>query len=128
MQGRSILPLLNGQKADWSEEVFVQISESQVGRCVRTHRWKYSVVAPDKQGAQHADSDVYQEEFLYDLECDPYELTNLIGLDSHRAVADKMQERLLRRLREAGEIVPGIENAVPRRAGQRRVSEQEVLA
>ena len=50
MQGRSILPLLRGQAVDWPEEVFIQISESQVGRAVRTRRWKYGVDAPDKNG------------------------------------------------------------------------------
>ncbi|OUC06808.1 arylsulfatase, partial [Litorilinea aerophila] len=36
MEGRSILPLLRGQAADWPQEVFIQISESQVGRALRT--------------------------------------------------------------------------------------------
>mgnify|MGYP006148106243 CR=1 FL=1 len=47
-----LLPLLRGSGANtgWPDEVFVQISESQIGRCVRTHRWKYNVVAPDKNG------------------------------------------------------------------------------
>ncbi len=32
MEGRSILPLLNGGDPDWPEEAFIQISESQIGR------------------------------------------------------------------------------------------------
>jgi arylsulfatase A-like enzyme len=50
MQGRSILPLLKGEREGWPEEVFIQISESQVGRAVRTQRWKYNVAAPDADG------------------------------------------------------------------------------
>ena len=46
MQGRSILPLTRGETEEWPEEVFVQVSEAQVGRAVRTHRWKYGVAAP----------------------------------------------------------------------------------
>ncbi len=128
MQGRSILPLLNGKGDDWPDEVFVQISESQVGRAVRTQRWKYSVVAPHKNGSKDSGADSYVEEFLYDLEYDPYELTNLIGLKSHRAVTDKMKERLRRRMAEAGEATPIIENAPERSSGQRRVAEKEVEA
>lgn len=125
MQGRSLLPLLRGQKADWPEEMFVQISESYIGRCVRTRRWKYAVGAPELVH-EGAFSSVYDEEHLYDLLADPWELTNLAGLESHRAVADALQNRLLRRMREAGEAPAEIRPATPRRAAQRRVSEKEI--
>ena len=128
MQGRSILPLLHGTAAEWPEEVLIQISESQVGRAVRTHRWKYSIVAPDKQGWRDPSADRYVEEFLYDLEADPYELTNLLGYESHQKVAAVMRERLIRRMVEAGEAAPTIEPAPTRPSGQRRVSEAEAYA
>src|SRR5690606_4180351 len=67
MQGRSILPLLRGDPANWPEEVFVQISESQVGRAVRTQRWKYGVIAPGKDPRRDPGSDMYEEAYLYDL-------------------------------------------------------------
>ncbi len=51
MQGHSILPLVNHQKVDWDQEIFIQISESQVGRAIRTHRWKYSVTAENLSGS-----------------------------------------------------------------------------
>jgi arylsulfatase A-like enzyme len=128
MQGRSIVPLLQGETEDWPEEVFLQISEAQVGRAVRTQRWKYSVVAPDKHGGRDSASDHYVEEFLYDLQADPYELTNLIGFESHQEVAAVMRARLLRRMVEAGETEPTIEPAPARPSGQRRVDPQEVYA
>ena len=125
MQGRSILPLLRGETDDWPEEVFVQISEAQVGRAVRTQRWKYGVDAPNKGGGKDAGSDVYVEQYLYDLDADPYELRNLIGLRSHENVAEVMRERLIRRMVEAGEEAPTIESAQQQGSGQRRVSEGE---
>ena len=106
MQGRSLMPLLRGGAADWPAEVFVQISEAQVGRAVRTHRWKYGVDAPDGSGRDVAGADLYEEQYLYDLQVDPYELNNLVGLESHREVARVMRERLLRRMEEAGEAPP----------------------
>jgi arylsulfatase A-like enzyme len=124
-QGRSILPLLRREAAEWPEEVFVQISESQVGRAVRTHRWKYSVVAPDVSGWEAPGSAVYEEQFLYDLQHDPYELTNLIEQQSHRGVARVMRERLLRRMAQAGENLPTIREAETRPSGQRAVPEAE---
>ncbi len=119
MQGQSILPLLRGGDADWPEEVFVQISESQVGRAIRTRRWKYSVAAPDAdawndQGAAH-----YVEQFLYDLEADPHELTNLIGIRTYAEVAADLRARLIRRMVEAGETAPIIEPAPERASDQR---------
>jgi arylsulfatase A-like enzyme len=52
MQGRSILPLLRGASAAWPEEVYAQISESQVARAIRTQRWKYGVRADSADGNQ----------------------------------------------------------------------------
>jgi arylsulfatase A-like enzyme len=128
MQGRSIMPLARREATDWPEEVFVQISEAQVGRAVRTRRWKYCVDAPDKSGRDDAGSDHYVEQYLYDLQVDPYELNNLIGLESHRPVADKMRERLIRRMVEAGETAPAVEPAPSRPSGQRRVTAEEAAS
>lgn len=126
MQGRSLLPLLRGQGADWPDDIFLQISEDQVGRAVRTQRWKYSVYAPHKDGVSDADSSLYVEQYLYDLQADPHELTNLIGLGSHRAVADALRDRLIRRMVAAGEEAPTILVAPPRPSGQRRVAPDEI--
>ena len=127
MDGRSILPLLRGERKGWPEEVFVQISEAQVGRAVRTRRWKYCVDAPDKKGGLDPGSDRYVEQYLYDLQADPYELTNLIGLESHQEVSAVLRQRLLRRMQEAGEPLAEIEQAPVRKAGGRRVSSEEAF-
>lgn len=126
MEGRSILPLLRGQAADWPQEVFIQISESQVGRALRTHRWKYGVDAPDKHGSRDPGSDRYVEQYLYDLESDPYELVNLVELDAFDAVKAELRERLIRRMVEAGEAAPVIEPASSQPSGQRRPSIAQV--
>ena len=125
VQGRSIRPLLGGRATPWPEEVFVQISEAQVGRAVRTGRWKYSVVAPKDHVKDRGSSDRYVEEFLYDLLADPYELNNLVGLKSHRGVADILKERLLRRMAEIGEPAPQIVAAPERGQGQFRITPEE---
>jgi arylsulfatase A-like enzyme len=125
MQGRSIMSLVKRQNTDWQEEVFIQISETQVGRAIRTQRWKYSVVAPNKHGWNDACSDHYVEEFLYDLQADPYELTNLIGLESHQRVSAVLRERLIRRMAEAGEEAPVIQPTPTKKSGQRRVTKEE---
>jgi len=123
MQGRSILPLLRGEREGWPEEAFIQISEAQVGRALRTQKWKYSVVAPGADTREDMGSDRYVEEFLYDLEADPYELTNLIGVESHQGVAARLRQTLIERMVQAGESAPTIEPAPSRPKGQRRVLE-----
>jgi arylsulfatase A-like enzyme len=124
MQGRSLLPLLHGRDAEWPEEVFVQISEAQTGRAVRTKRWKYGVDAPGEKGSW---APVFTEQYLYDLQADPYELANLVASEAHRPVAELMRDRLLRRMAQAGEQRPEIESADVQPRGQRRVSAEEAL-
>ena len=103
MQGHSFLPSLRNPQEKGPEEIFIQISESQVGRAVRTKRWKYSVEAPDKDPIQDSCSDHYVETFLYDLEHDPWEQHNLIHSAAHEPVCQVMRERLLRCMKNAGE-------------------------
>ncbi|MBZ0300285.1 MAG: sulfatase-like hydrolase/transferase [Anaerolineae bacterium] len=125
MQGQSFLPLAQKKPVDWPEEMFVQISEAEVGRAVRTHRWKYGVTAPQKDGWDDSGSDRYVEAYLYDLLADPYELKNLIDLDSHDEVKQVMRTRLLRRMQMAGEAEPQIERVPSQPGGQRTVTVAE---
>lgn len=127
MQGKSILPLLTGKCQDWSGEVLIQISESQVGRAIRTKRWKYSVVAPHKDGWKDSDSNRYVEECLYDLQADPYELSNLVDHQSHQEVKEILKKRLIRKMVEAGEEKPIIESIKVKPSGQRRVDKEEAF-
>lgn len=108
MQGRSILPLLSDSRAEWPEEVYLEISESHVGRAIRTASWKYGVVAPGIGGVDAPGADFYREAFLYNLESDPYELWNLAGHGRYREIAAELKERLLRRMEAAGEARPEI--------------------
>lgn len=114
MQGRAMQPLLAGGADDWPREVFVQISEDQLGRAIRTRRWKYSVIAPGIDGCDPTWSDTYVEECLYDLERDPHEQTNLASDPALAAVRAELAETLKRRMDAAGEKVPVILPALPR--------------
>mgnify|MGYP000557267556 CR=1 FL=1 len=124
MEGRSILPLVRRQAADWPREVFVQISESHTGRAIRTGRWKYAISA-DPDDVKQPSAARYVESHLYDLAFDPHELTNLIGVESHRALADRLRDRLVERMTRAGETAPVIVPAEPKRKGQRAVDPSE---
>ena len=111
MRGRPLQTLLDGTAKDWPQEVFAQISESQVGRAIRTKRWKYSVRAPGKKGGRDSASDLYVEDFLYDLRNDPHERANLVADPGHAAVRKELAATLKRRMAAAGEKEPRIEPA-----------------
>ncbi len=89
------------------ESVFMQISESQIGRAVRTDRWKYSVSA---KNADKAFADEYTDDFLYDLENDPYERNNLIDDLKYNEIKLELRKILLEYMKKAGEPVLKINN------------------
>jgi arylsulfatase A-like enzyme len=92
-------------------EVFIQISESQVGRAIRTEKWKYSVYDPSKEGWKDMDSSNYVEQYLYDLEADPNERTNLVADPRFAQVRAELRERLIARMVQAHEERPTIRSA-----------------
>jgi uncharacterized sulfatase len=106
LQGRPLQTLVDGSATDWPEEVFVQISESQTGRAIRTKRWKYSVRTPNRRGKAPANQ--YVEDFLYDLQDDPHERNNLIADPKRADVRKKLAATLKRRMIAAGEKPPTI--------------------
>ena len=108
MRGRALQGLVDGSAEGWPEEVFLQISEAQVGRAVRTKKWKYSVSAPDRNGRSDPWCEKYVEEFLYDLYADPHERKNLVREPELASVRAELAETLKRRMLEAGEEEPVI--------------------
>lgn len=111
MIGEDLHLVSEGKQEERVNEVFAQISESRVGRCVRNEEYLYAVYAPGKHGGEYADSDVYEEDFLYDLQKDPYELNNLIHDPAYVHVREAMKERLCFQMKLAGEKVPKILSA-----------------
>lgn len=123
VQGRSLVPLTGTGTEDWPEETYIQFGDSFMppGRAIRTSRWKYAVTASeDHTGVDHAST--YEESHLYDLQADPYELTNLIEFKSYGEKRDELKQRLLKRMAEAGEDHAEILSSFgDQGSGQRRI-------
>lgn len=85
--------------------VFIQISESQVGRAIRTKKYKYSVRALGVGYVRHS-SPVYFEDFLYDLEKDPIEKHNLVKDPAYKQVRAELKQMLIKQMTEVGEKKP----------------------
>ena len=116
--GRPLGPLIRGEADDWRDEVYVQISETQTGRAIRTPRWTFSVIdeadtKPGEWGPRPATSERWVEAFLYDDEADPHQLHNLVRSDEHEDVRQELRKRMAARMVEAGEPEPTISPAPP---------------
>ncbi|MBM3213033.1 arylsulfatase, partial [Candidatus Poribacteria bacterium] len=107
MRGRPLQRLVDGTASDWPQEVFLQISESHCGRAIRTKKWKYSVRAPEKKGSD-PDSEIYVEDYLYDLENDPHERNNLVSDPGYKNIRNQFSELLKKRMVQTGEKEPEI--------------------
>ncbi len=99
-----VLPV-NGLTAPERDCVFVQISESQIGRAVRTKKWKYSARARGSGNFRHS-AKTYYDDFLYDLENDPIEKFNLVNDEKYEDVINEMRALLSREMVNAGESKP----------------------
>ena len=92
--------------------VFIQISESQCGRAIRTQEYKYAVRSAGLTGYAHHSSPVYFEDYLYDLSNDIIEKHNLIKDKSYKKIREKLKAMLIREMVNAGEKKPVILPAI----------------
>lgn len=109
-------PLQERAASDWRQDHLSQISESQVGRCLRTERWTYSVRVPGRpakgpDGLPIAAAGSYVEDFLYDNQSDPHQQTNLICEADYAAIRVELRQRLITAMVAAGEVAPTIKPA-----------------
>lgn len=99
MDGHSLVPLLKGPAADWRSSFLVQYNTDTVFprvramgyRAIRTKRWKF---------IRYLELDGMDE--LYDLQTDPYEMTNVVGLEDSREVVKRLNQELNALLDDAG--------------------------
>lgn len=113
MVGEDLRSVADGRLEGRRNAVFAQISESRVGRCVRTPEYLYSVYAPGKDGFQYPDSDEYADDFLYDLTRDPFELNNLAADPGTRPLREELGRLLCAEMVRAGERAPVIRHGEP---------------
>lgn len=108
MIGENLADVANGRCPGRPNEVFAQISESRVGRAIRTPEYAYSVYAPGINGGAQPAAEVYADDFLYDLQKDPHELNNLIGDPTYTQIKLELRQKLLKWIHEAEHATPVI--------------------
>ena len=92
----------------WDSTVYIQISESMVGRAIRTRDWMFSVHDPEGKGSEDPLSRNYVDFAMYQLGSDPYQKLNLIGRPEYKEIANQLREELKRRIVANGEPEPTI--------------------
>jgi N-acetylglucosamine-6-sulfatase len=98
--GRSLLPLLHGERPDWRQSILIEYWSDTVFprirhmgyRAVRTERYKY---------IRYLELPGMDE--LYDLAADPYEMTNLMGSPRQAELLPSLQAELARLRRVTGD-------------------------
>lgn len=78
---------------------FIQISETQIGRAIRTHRYAYSVSGGKLIGLFKPSLKKYREEFLYDNMTDPHQQNNLIKSKEHKSIKEQLKAMLINQVK-----------------------------
>lgn len=132
IQGKSLLPLIEGEKASVHPEIFAEESTypKNLKRCIRTERYKlirnFSTGVQSNaavcSGSRTVEGTgrfyfVNRPEYeLYDLSIDPDELNNLAGTAGIRVIEEELRGRLNRWMRETHD--PVIEGKIQRPADE----------
>ena len=97
MQGRSLAPLLKGEKVKWRDSFLIEYYSDRVFprmermgyKAARNGRWKY-IHYLELEGVDE----------LYDLKTDPYEMKNLINHPGAKKALGEMKQEMERLLKE----------------------------
>lgn len=110
MKGKSVLPLVTDTEArrNWKNEALIQISETMVGRAIRTNEWCYCVADRSVSGDAVPRGTHYEEYAMYNEYADPHELTNLAGRLEYTEQRNRLRERLTELIVASGEPAPVI--------------------
>jgi N-acetylglucosamine-6-sulfatase len=93
MQGRSLLPIFDGSARDWRSSILVEYYSDTVFPRIRT--MGYSAVRTERHKyIEYRELQGMNE--LYDLESDPFEEHNLVGVATAQPTLDRMRSELQR--------------------------------
>ena len=94
MIGEDLQGVAKKVETNHEKVVFAQISESKVGRVIRTEQFKLGVYALNLNGSDVKNSSEYVVDYMYDLRKDPHELTNINTDSSYDVVKTELARTL----------------------------------
>ena len=95
MIGENLLDVVEKKNPQRENQVFAQISESRIGRVVRTEDYLYGVYAPGINGGEQGAAEIYADDYLYDLKKDPWQLENVVSDPAYQKAKEDLRSRLL---------------------------------
>ncbi len=90
------------------DHIFLQISESQLGRAIVTEDFTYSVKKPFSLGLTQAKSKVYKEDLMYDNKNDKSQHKNIIKNRKYKEIKKQLKQMLINDIEEIEGIKPKI--------------------
>jgi arylsulfatase A-like enzyme len=102
VQGRSLVPLLDGTAEAHRDYVFIEYAENEEA-AVRTDRWKlvYSTGRRERQDGYATGRPLPGKTVrLFDMQADPDEMTNLAARPEHAALVAQLTDKLAQHMRE----------------------------
>lgn len=106
MIGEDLLKVAKGEYTERNNYIFAQISESRVGRVIRTDKFKYAVYAPNTFGGAVSYSDIYEDDYMYDLTTDPSELNNIVNDQEYKSTKEDLRIKLIKLIEDAESRTP----------------------
>lgn len=107
MVGENLIEVVEKTKPR-KNEAFIQISESRIGRAIRTEDYLYSVYAKGLNGGDESSSDTYADDYMYDLKKDPNQLYNVVNDENYSFQKLALRGRLLAWIKECENESPSI--------------------
>ena len=103
---KSVIDMLESGKG--RDHIFMQISESQLGRAIITDKYTYSVKTPFSFGLTKAKSTFYKEDLLFDNTNDKAQHNNLIKKLNYKQDKKQLKEMLLADIESIEGVKPKI--------------------
>lgn len=106
--GVAIQDLITGKAK--RDNVYVEISESQLGRALITDKYTYSVRKRRSLGLEAAGAKTYVDDKLYDNAADPIQRNNLVRDPKYREIKKELRKALLDEIEKHNGYRPKIKN------------------
>lgn len=103
---------LDTEEVSEDETLFYYITQSRVGRAIRTKQYIYCVSADDLSGIKEYKADKYRDDCMYDIKNDEYEVNNLIRDICYGEIKKNMRDRLIETIEKQEGMKVTVENYV----------------